>query len=108
MLQQVLQRLTPQARSLTCLVLKRNIAASSVVYAKAQDLHPVQKLYVDKIREYAKKSSAAGGGMVDADPEIKKEIDNETSRLHKMFGGGDLTQFPDIKFEEINFDAEKK
>lgn len=42
---------------------------------------------------------AAGGGMVDADPEIKKEIDNETSRLNKMFGGGDLTQFPDIKFE---------
>ena len=56
MIQQVLLRLAPQARSVTCLVLRRNIAASSVVYAKAQDVHPIQKLYVDKIREYAKKS----------------------------------------------------
>ena len=36
--------------------------------------------------------------MVDPDPTIKKEMEAEAARLHKMYGGGDLAQFPDLKF----------
>ena len=36
--------------------------------------------------------------MVDPDPTIQKEMEAESARLHKMYGGGDLTQFPDLKF----------
>ena len=55
MLQQVL-RLGPQAHSTLCLVLRRNIAASSVAMASTQTMTPVQKLYLDKIKDYSKKS----------------------------------------------------
>ena len=41
---------------------------------------------------------AAGGGMVDPDPEIQNQIEKESSRLKKMYGGGDLSAFPDVKF----------
>ncbi|XP_072049408.1 ATP synthase-coupling factor 6, mitochondrial-like [Amphiura filiformis] len=102
MLQHLL-RLSPQAQNVTCLVLRRNLAATSALYAKGSDVHPIQKLYVDKIREYAKKSQAAGGGMVDADPTIQKELETESARLNKMYGGGDLSAFPDVKFNEIDF-----
>ena len=32
--------------------------------------------------------------MVDPDPTIQKEMEAESARLHKMYGGGDLAQFP--------------
>ncbi|XP_038065813.1 ATP synthase-coupling factor 6, mitochondrial-like [Patiria miniata] len=104
MLQQVL-RLGPQAHNTLCLVLRRNIAMSTVVMANDKSMTPVQKLYLDKIKEYAKKSKALGGKLVDPDPVIEKDLDTEASRLNKLYGGGDLTQFPTFEFKEIDFDA---
>ncbi|XP_033641052.1 ATP synthase-coupling factor 6, mitochondrial-like [Asterias rubens] len=107
MLQQIL-RLGPQAQNTLGLVLRRNIAASSVAMASTQSMTPVQKLYLDKIKDYAKKSKAQGGKLVDADPVIEKEIAAESSRLNKLYGGGDLAQFPTFDFKEIDFDAVEK
>lgn len=79
-------------------VVRRNMAA-----ATASD--PIQQMFLDKIREYKQKSS--GGKMVDPSPEIQKELKTELDKLEKQFGGssgGDMTQFPSIKFEEPKLD----
>jgi len=76
--------------------------------AKTNGMSPIQKLYLDKIKEYSKKSKAIGGKLVDPDSTTEKEIESESSRLNKMFGGGDLTQFPTFEFKEIDFDAVDK
>jgi len=107
MLQQVL-RLGPQAHHTFCLVLRRNIAMSTVVTANNKVMSPIQKLYVEKIKEYAKKSKALGGKLVDPDPVTEKDLEAEASRLNKIYGGGDLTQFPTFEFKEIDFDATDK
>lgn len=43
-------------RSAVSMTLRRNIGISAVVFNKAKDLDPVQKLFLDKIREYNVKS----------------------------------------------------
>lgn len=107
MLQQVL-RLGPQAYSTLGFVLRRNVAGSSILLTNTKSMSPVQKLYVDKIKEYSKKSKALGGKLVDPDPAIEKDIAAEASRLNKLYGGGDLTQFPAFEFKEIDFEAVDK
>lgn len=43
-------------RSAVSVTLRRNIGISAVLFNKAKDLDPVQKLFLDKIREYSVKS----------------------------------------------------
>lgn len=62
----------------------------------------IQKLYVDKIREYAKQSAA---GKLQMDPQAQKDFESEAAKLKKLYGGGDLTKFPEFQFKEIDFDA---
>lgn len=65
---------------------------------------PIQKLFVDKIREYKQKS---GGQLVDPSPDIKKELAAEMAKLEKNYGGGpnvDMTAFPEFKFTEPTID----
>ncbi|XP_030907245.2 ATP synthase-coupling factor 6, mitochondrial [Melopsittacus undulatus] len=87
--------------------LRRNIGLSAVVFNKAKELDPVQKLFLDKIREYNTKSKQAGG-PVDAGPEFQKEMTESLARLQRAYGGGDLTKFPEFKFEEPNFEDTPK
>ncbi len=51
-----LWRLSSLLRSVVSVSLRRNIGLSAVVFNKAKDLDPVQKLFLDKIREYSTKS----------------------------------------------------
>ncbi|XP_071958066.1 ATP synthase-coupling factor 6, mitochondrial-like [Antedon mediterranea] len=81
----------------------RTITSSSAVLNKEANLDPIQKLYLDKVRAYASKSKSSGG-MIDPNPQILKEIEQETSKLNRMYGGGDMTQFPDFNFKEVNFE----
>ncbi|XP_023648679.1 ATP synthase-coupling factor 6, mitochondrial [Paramormyrops kingsleyae] len=60
---------------------------------------PIQKLFIDKIREYSSKSKSAGV-LVDAGPEYERNLAEEINRLQRLYGGGDLTKFPDFKFPE--------
>ncbi|XP_070547022.1 ATP synthase-coupling factor 6, mitochondrial-like isoform X1 [Ptychodera flava] len=87
---------------------RRNIGVSAVVFQKAPKLDPIQKLYLEKLREYASKSKASGGSMVDVDPKTQKSMQDEILRLEKLFGGGDMTKFPEFQFKEIDFDAAAK
>ncbi|KAI1885452.1 hypothetical protein AGOR_G00220350 [Albula goreensis] len=66
-------------------------------------LDPIQKLFLDKIREYSAKSRSSGG-LVDAGPEYQRSLSEEVTRLQRLYGGGDLTKFPDFKFPEPKFE----
>uniref|UniRef100_A0A4W5RMR9 ATP synthase peripheral stalk subunit F6, mitochondrial n=1 Tax=Hucho hucho TaxID=62062 RepID=A0A4W5RMR9_9TELE len=62
-------------------------------------LDPIQKLFLDSIREYSSKS-VASGGLVDAGPAYEKNLAEELTKLQRLYGGGDLTAFPEFKFTE--------
>ncbi|KFP31831.1 hypothetical protein N325_05100 [Colius striatus] len=100
-------RLSSILRSAISIQLRRNIGFSAVVFNKAKELDPVQKLFVDKIREYTTKSKQAGG-PVDAGPEFQKDMNESLARLQRAYGEGDLTKFPEFKFEEPNFEETPK
>lgn len=94
-------------RSAVALTLRRNIGLSAVVFNKAKDLDPVQKLFLDKIRDYGAKSKASGG-VVEAGPAYQKTLNEEISKLERLYGGGDMTKFPDFKFTNPKLDEEAK
>ncbi|XP_012712741.2 ATP synthase-coupling factor 6, mitochondrial [Fundulus heteroclitus] len=98
-----LSQLTSLLRSAVSLTLRRNIGISAVVFNKAKELDPIQKLFLDKIRDYSGKSKAAGG-VVDAGPEFQRNMSEEEAKLQRLYGGGDLTKFPDFKFPEPKFE----
>ncbi|XP_026787508.3 ATP synthase-coupling factor 6, mitochondrial [Pangasianodon hypophthalmus] len=86
-------------RSAVSVTLRRNIGISAVLFNRAKDLDPVQKLFLDKIREYNVKSKSAAG-VVDAGPSYQKNMTEEINKLQRLYGGGDLTKFPEFKFTE--------
>uniref|UniRef100_A0A4D5R917 ATP synthase-coupling factor 6, mitochondrial n=1 Tax=Scolopendra viridis TaxID=118503 RepID=A0A4D5R917_SCOVI len=83
-------------------LLKRNYGITAVMLQKTPT-DPIQKLFVDKIREYTQKSKAVGGKMVEATPEAEKALKDELEKIERQFGGGpgvDLTQFPTFTFKD--------
>ncbi len=40
----------------------------------------------------------ATGGLVDAGSEYEKALAEEIAKLQRLYGGGDLTSFPEFKF----------
>merc|ERR1712004_120803 len=67
----------------------RSYATSTAVRAAAAS-DPIQKLFVDKINQYAQKKKAAGG---------------ELDKVAAQYGGGkgvDMTKFPEFKWVEPN------
>ncbi|XP_020787188.2 ATP synthase-coupling factor 6, mitochondrial [Boleophthalmus pectinirostris] len=94
-------------RSAVSLTLRRNIGLSAVVFNKAKDMDPVQKLFLDKIRDYTNKSKAAGG-VVEAGPAFQKNMTEEVSKLQRLYGGGDFNKFPDFKFTDPKLDEVPK
>ncbi|XP_016355520.1 ATP synthase-coupling factor 6, mitochondrial-like [Sinocyclocheilus anshuiensis] len=99
-----LWRVSSLLRSVVSVTLRRNIGLSAVVFNKAKDLDPVQKLFLDKIREYNTKSKAAAGGVVEAGPAYQKNLTEEMTKLQRLYGGGDLTNFPQFRFPEAKLE----
>lgn len=117
-------QLSSLLRSAVSATLRRNIGISAVVFNRAKDLDPVQKLFLDKIREYNTKSKSvsllcvcvsrkrsyffiyalwfilyrSAGGVVEAGPGYQKNMTEEINKLQRLYGSGDLTKFPDFKF----------
>ncbi|XP_072300133.1 ATP synthase-coupling factor 6, mitochondrial [Eucyclogobius newberryi] len=92
-------QLSSLLRSAVGLSLRRNMGLSAVLFNKARDMDPVQKLFLDKIRDYNAKSKAAGG-IVEAGPSFQKNMTEEVSKLQRLYGGGDLNKFPELKFTD--------
>ncbi|XP_046886502.1 uncharacterized protein LOC124474430 isoform X2 [Hypomesus transpacificus] len=66
-------------------------------------LDPIQKIFLDKIREYNTRSQACGG-LVEAGTEFEKALLEERVKLQRLFGGGDLSQFPEFSFPDPPLD----
>ncbi|NWX88286.1 ATP5J factor, partial [Nothoprocta pentlandii] len=98
MILQRILRLSGVLRAAAAAHLRRNIGLSAVAFNRAKELDPVQKLFLDKIREYNTKSKQAGG-PVDVGPDFQKDMNESLTRLQRMYGEGDLTKFPEFKFE---------
>ncbi|XP_078039257.1 ATP synthase-coupling factor 6, mitochondrial [Augochlora pura] len=80
-------------------IFKRNIGIVAPAWNQASD--PIQKLFLDKVREYKQKS--AGGKLVDSTPETEKEVNAELERLAKQFGSVDrrtMSEFPKLTFKD--------
>ncbi|TNN40366.1 ATP synthase-coupling factor 6, mitochondrial [Liparis tanakae] len=95
-----LHRLSKLSSALRCavsLTLRRNMGLSAVLLNRAQELDPIQKLFLDKIRDYKTKSKSSGG-IVEAGAAYHKNVSEEVIKLQRLYGGGDLAKFPDIKF----------
>ncbi|NXM71727.1 ATP5J factor, partial [Serilophus lunatus] len=100
-------RLSSLFHSALSIQLRRNLGLSAIAFNKAKELDPVQKLFLDKIREYTTKSKQAGG-PVDAGPEFQRDMEESLARLQRAYGEGDLTKFPEFKFEEPKFEEAPK
>ncbi|XP_071779906.1 ATP synthase peripheral stalk subunit F6, mitochondrial [Centroberyx gerrardi] len=100
-------QLSSLLRSAVTVTLRRNIGISAVLFNRAKDLDPVQKLFLDKVRDYNTKSKSSGG-LVDAGPAYQKNVSEEMAKLQRLYGGGDLTKFPDFKFPEPKLDEVAK
>jgi len=96
----MLTQILLQTRRLISTELRRNFGVSAVVCQKALD--PIQALFLDKVQEYAKKSKEAGGQLVDATPELEKNLAGELDKLHRQFGatGADFLNFPTFSFAD--------
>ncbi|XP_054649742.1 ATP synthase-coupling factor 6, mitochondrial [Dunckerocampus dactyliophorus] len=100
-------QLSSMLRATVNQTLRRNIGLSAVLFNRAKELDPVQKLFLDKIRDYNTKSKTSGG-IVDAGPSYQKNMSEEVSKLERLYGGGDLTKFPEFKFQEPKLDEVAK
>lgn len=78
---------------------RRNIGLAAVLLAKAdKGADPIQKLFMEKLQEYKKKSAAASGNLVDFTPEKKARVEVERQQIRKRFGEGNLEEFPRFDF----------
>ena len=63
-------------------------------------LDPVQKLFLDKIKDYKMKSKKLEEGkLVDTTPEFDIKIKKETEGLRRRFGEGNMEEFPKFDFQ---------
>ncbi|KAM6997610.1 uncharacterized protein LKV04_006252 [Tautogolabrus adspersus] len=69
------------------------------------DLDPVQRLFLEKIREYSN-MHRLNGGPLEANPDYEKNLSEETAKLQRLFGGGDLSSFPEFTFTEPKMDQD--
>ncbi|XP_032257107.1 ATP synthase-coupling factor 6, mitochondrial-like [Phoca vitulina] len=105
MIVQRLFRFSSLIRSAVSVHLRRNIGVTAVAFNK--ELDPVQKLFVDKTREYRTKRQASGG-PADTGPEHQQDLERELFKLKQIYGKADMNMFPDFKFEDPKFEVIEK
>nr|XP_020494878.1 uncharacterized protein LOC109987940 [Labrus bergylta] len=69
------------------------------------DLDPVQRLFLEKIREYSN-MHRLNGVPLEANPDYEKKLSEETAKLQRLFGGGDLSSFPEFTFTDPKMDQD--
>ncbi|KAM7408302.1 hypothetical protein PAMA_002148 [Pampus argenteus] len=73
---------------------------------QTEDLDPVQKLFLEKIREY--NMYRLSGEPVAVDPDYERSLLEEITKLQRLYGGGDLSSFPQFTFAEPALDQYSK
>ncbi|KAK9542087.1 hypothetical protein VZT92_002081 [Zoarces viviparus] len=74
---------------------------------KHADFDPVQRLFLEKIKEY-NNMRRLNGGLLEAEPDYEKYLSEETTKLQRLYGGGDLSSFPQFIFTEPQWDQDSK
>ncbi|TKS85965.1 ATP synthase-coupling factor 6, mitochondrial [Collichthys lucidus] len=72
-----------------------------------KDLDPVQRLFLEKIKEYDNMHRLSGG-LLETEPDYVKYLSEETVKLQRLYGGGDLSSFPEFTFTEPEMDQDSK
>lgn len=82
------------------MLMPRGMAVRSL--ASAQPTDPIQKLFVDKIRDYASKAASAPNGLVGANQETSKRLDADIERVANSYGIKDPKNIANLglKFED--------
>ncbi|KAL1128813.1 hypothetical protein AAG570_013347 [Ranatra chinensis] len=86
---------------------RRSVHVSEASLWSAQALDPVQKLFVEKIREYAEKQKNSGNRIVDPTPETEKETEIQMRYLNAKFGNVNyemMSKFPEFNFTDPKLD----
>ncbi|XP_030298784.1 gelsolin-related protein of 125 kDa-like isoform X2 [Sparus aurata] len=81
--------------------------AQTETLGKEYDLDPVQRLFLEKIREY-NNIRGINGEPLEAEPDYEKHLSQETAKLQRLYGGGDLSSFPEFTFTEPEMDQDSK
>merc|ERR1711902_194117 len=88
---------------------KKKAEEEAAAKKKAEELaianmnDPIQELFLTSIRAYS-----STGGLENADPVMKSELNAELTRVAKQFGGAegeDMTQFPTLNFTDPDVDS---
>ena len=87
------------------IIARRNIGVTAYIAQKAASNNngtdPIQKLFLDKVREYKTKSKKLGEGkLLDVTPEFEQKMAKETDSLKRRFGSGNLEEFPKFDFNQ--------
>ena len=85
--------------------LQRNIGASAVAFNK--ELDAIQKIFMDKIREFEYKCQASGR-PVDTNPEYQQDLEKDLFKIKQIYGKADMNTFPSFQFEDSKFEVIKK
>ena len=78
----------------------RNVSTTCAVSAQAKSTtveDPVQKLFMEKMKEYRQKSK--GGALPDSTPAFEARYQEEMDKVKRQFGGGNLEDFPNFDFK---------
>ena len=100
----LLMQTAVNSNSLQCIA-RRNIGIATCLLQKTEPgnsaTDPIQKLFLDKVREYKTKSKKLGEGkLLDVTPEIEQKMNKEIDALKRRYGSGNMEEFPKFDFGE--------
>ncbi|KAI2797120.1 hypothetical protein RDWZM_007080 [Blomia tropicalis] len=86
--------------SKNAMIIRTATTAAKATATTASD--PIQKLFLDKIREYATKSKSIPNGLVDSDATLAKQLTEEMERVGNIYGVKSEADIANLglKFEE--------
>ena len=86
-------------------IIRRNIGVTAYALQKAAPpgasagMDPIQKLFLEKVREYKTKSKKIGEGkLVDVSPQFEQKMHKEIDGMKRRFGSGNMEEFPKFDF----------
>eukprot|EP00112_Aurelia_sp_Birch-Aquarium-sp1_P021204 Seg5642.2 transcript_id=Seg5642.2/GoldUCD/mRNA.D3Y31 product="ATP synthase-coupling factor 6 mitochondrial" protein_id=Seg5642.2/GoldUCD/D3Y31 len=92
------------SNSLSSGIIRRNIGVAAYALQKAAPgasarMDPIQKLFLDKVRDYKTKSKKVGEGkLVDVSPQFEQKMHKEIDGMKRRFGSGNMEEFPKFDF----------
>ncbi|CAK9296449.1 unnamed protein product [Gordionus sp. m RMFG-2023] len=89
------------------MIIKRCISTSIYHFQKTKNItesDPIQRLFLEKIREYTQNKQKSSKMLYDASPELEKRISDALTKLTNLYSQGqkdkDLDKFPEFTFED--------